>query len=76
MRKWQWKVLLGLPLLAAIGFLVFCGPFQKHRINRQGYEDISAGMTEKQVSDIMCSPPGGFSNIHEHMPRIEFSRAS
>jgi hypothetical protein len=68
MRKRQWKVLLSLTLLAAVGFLVFCGPFQKHRINRQGYAGIAAGMTEKQVSDIMCSPPGEFSNIHEDKP--------
>jgi hypothetical protein len=68
MRKWQWKVLLGLALLAAVGFLVFLWTIPKHRINRQAYEAISAGMSENQVSDILCARPGNFSNIREDMP--------
>jgi hypothetical protein len=57
MRRLQWRVLLGLTLLAAIGFAVFLWTLPRHRINRQSYDDIASGMTENQVCKVLSAPP-------------------
>jgi hypothetical protein len=61
-KKLAVVVLVGLAVVTGLWFLVRSGP---HRINGEGFDQITAGMTQREVEEILGGPPGDYTEYRE-----------
>ncbi len=67
MRKKRTVVVVVLLLALVTSLWVLARP-RPHRINREGFDRIEEGMTQREVEDILGRPPGDYTDRRETLP--------